>query len=128
MDEASSGPLSPPPFPRLQYLSSEKVSRRRAERREALGQSIGGREYPLDDGRYEEEPPAVAHHQAYRALLQILRNAVQDTDGTKDSPVLGGLTHDLCEENPAEEEQPLVQRPEDLYRNIVHDQAQIIVR
>ncbi|KAM4058180.1 PIF1-like helicase [Hirsutella rhossiliensis] len=32
-------------------------------------------EYPLDDGRYEEEPPAMAHRQAYRALLQILRNA-----------------------------------------------------
>ncbi|XP_044714622.1 PIF1-like helicase domain-containing protein [Hirsutella rhossiliensis] len=52
-------------------------------------------EYPLDDGRYEEEPPAMAHRQAYRALLQILRNAVQDTDATKDSPVLGGLIHDL---------------------------------
>ncbi|XP_044714659.1 PIF1-like helicase domain-containing protein [Hirsutella rhossiliensis] len=64
-------------------------------------------EYPLDDGRYEEEPPAMAHRQAYRALLQILRNAVQDTDATKDSPVLGGLIHDLCEENPAGEEQPL---------------------
>ncbi|XP_044718875.1 PIF1 protein [Hirsutella rhossiliensis] len=45
-------------------------------------------EYPLDDGRYEEEPPAMAHRQAYRALLQILRNAVQDTDATKDSPSL----------------------------------------
>ncbi|XP_044714443.1 ATP-dependent DNA helicase PIF1 [Hirsutella rhossiliensis] len=63
-------------------------------------------EYPLDDGRYEEEPPAMAHRQAYRAL-QILRNAVRDTDATKDSPVLGGLIHDLCEENPAGEEQPL---------------------
>ncbi|KAM4064303.1 PIF1-like helicase [Hirsutella rhossiliensis] len=80
-------------------------------------------EYPLDDGRYEEEPPAMAHRQAYRALLQILRNAVQHTDATKDSPVLGGLIRDLCEENPAEEEQPLVQRQEDLYRNIPHDQA-----
>ncbi|KAM4064312.1 PIF1-like helicase [Hirsutella rhossiliensis] len=64
-------------------------------------------EYPLDDGRYEEEPPAMAHRQAYRALLQILRNAVQQTDATKDSPVLGGLIRDLCEENPAEDEQPL---------------------
>ncbi|KAM4063630.1 PIF1-like helicase [Hirsutella rhossiliensis] len=80
----------------------------------ALGQSIGGRrvddtidvEYPLDDGRYEEESPALAHRQAYRALLQILRNAVQDTDATKDSTVLGGLIHDLCEENLTEEEQP----------------------
>ncbi|XP_044718018.1 PIF1-like helicase domain-containing protein [Hirsutella rhossiliensis] len=75
-------------------------------------------EYPLDDGRDEEEPPALAHRQAYKALLQILRNAVQDTDATKDSPVLGGLIHDLCEENPAEEEQPFVQRQEDLYRNM----------
>ncbi|KAM4061813.1 PIF1-like helicase [Hirsutella rhossiliensis] len=80
-------------------------------------------EYPLDDGRYEEEPPAMAHRQAYRALLQILRNAVQQTDATKDSPVLGGLIRDLCEENPAEDEQPLVQRQEDSYRNIPHDQA-----
>ncbi|KAM4066746.1 PIF1-like helicase [Hirsutella rhossiliensis] len=80
-------------------------------------------EYPLDDGRYEEEPPAMAHRQAYRALLQILRNAVQDTDATKDSPVLGGLIRDLCEENPTEDEQPFVQRQEDLYRNIAHDQA-----
>ncbi|KAM4062608.1 PIF1-like helicase [Hirsutella rhossiliensis] len=80
-------------------------------------------EYPLDDGRYEEEPPAMAHRQAYRALLQILRNAVQDTDATKDSPVLGGLIHDLCEENPAGEEQPFVQRQEDLYRNMPHDQG-----
>ncbi|XP_044714565.1 PIF1 protein [Hirsutella rhossiliensis] len=64
-------------------------------------------EYPLDAGRCEEEPPAMAHRQAYKALLQILRNAVQDTDATKDSPVLGGLIRDLCEENPAEEEQPL---------------------
>ncbi|KAM4061599.1 PIF1-like helicase [Hirsutella rhossiliensis] len=80
-------------------------------------------EYPLDDGRYEEEPPAMAHRQAYRALLQILRNAVQDTDATKDSPVLGGLIRDLCEENPAEEEQPFVLRQDDLYRNIPHDQA-----
>ncbi|KAM4067778.1 PIF1-like helicase [Hirsutella rhossiliensis] len=79
-------------------------------------------EYPLDDGRDEEEPPALAHRQAYKALLQILRNAVQDTDATKDSPVLGGLIHDLCEENPAEEEQPFVQRQEDLYRNMP-DQA-----
>ncbi|XP_044718879.1 ATP-dependent DNA helicase PIF1 [Hirsutella rhossiliensis] len=80
-------------------------------------------EYPLDDGRYEEEPPAMAHRQAYRALLQILRNAVQDTDATKDSPVLGGLIRDLCEENPAEEEQPFVLRQDDLYRNIPHDQG-----
>ncbi|KAM4055420.1 PIF1 protein [Hirsutella rhossiliensis] len=80
-------------------------------------------EYPLDDGRYEEEPPAMAHRQAYRALLQILRNAVQDTDATKDSPVLGGLIRDLCEENPTEDEQPFVQRQEDLYRNIAHDQG-----
>ncbi|KAM4061756.1 PIF1-like helicase [Hirsutella rhossiliensis] len=80
-------------------------------------------EYPLDDGRYEEEPPAMAHRQAYRALLQILRNAVQDTDATKDSAVLGGLIHDLCEENPAGEEQPFVQRQEDLYRNMPHDQG-----
>ena len=65
----------------------------------------------------------MAHHQAYTALLQILRNAVQDTDATKDSPVLGGFIRDLCEENPAEEGQPLVQRQEDLYRNIVHDQG-----
>ncbi|XP_044714447.1 PIF1-like helicase domain-containing protein [Hirsutella rhossiliensis] len=96
--------------------------------REALGHSIGGDdtidvEYPLDDGRYEEEPPAMAHRQAYRALLQILRNAVQDTDATKDSPVLGGLIRDLCEENPAEEEQPFVLRQDDLYRNIPHDQG-----
>ncbi|XP_044716329.1 PIF1 protein [Hirsutella rhossiliensis] len=28
-------------------------------------------EYPLDDGRYEEEPPAMAHRQAYRALLRF---------------------------------------------------------
>ncbi|KAM4062555.1 PIF1 protein [Hirsutella rhossiliensis] len=80
-------------------------------------------EYPLDDGRYEEEPLALAHRQAYRALLQILRNAVQDTDATKDSPVLGGLIHDLCEENPTEEERPFVQRQEDLYRNLAHDQG-----
>ncbi|XP_044714563.1 PIF1-like helicase domain-containing protein [Hirsutella rhossiliensis] len=80
-------------------------------------------EYPLDDGRDEEEPPALAHRQAYKALLQILRNAVQDTDATKDSPVLGGLIHDLCEENPAEEEQPFVQRQEDLYRNMPDDQG-----
>ncbi|KAM4064310.1 PIF1-like helicase [Hirsutella rhossiliensis] len=80
-------------------------------------------EYPLDAGRCEEEPPAMAHRQAYKALLQILRNAVQDTDATKDSPVLGGLIRDLCEENPAEEEQPFVQRQEDLYRNIPHDQG-----
>ncbi|XP_044714692.1 PIF1-like helicase domain-containing protein [Hirsutella rhossiliensis] len=80
-------------------------------------------EYPLGDGRYEEEPPAMAHRQAYRALLQILRNAVQDTDATKDSPVLGGLIHDLWEENPAGEEQPFVQRQEDLYRNMPHDQG-----
>ncbi|XP_044715944.1 PIF1 protein [Hirsutella rhossiliensis] len=45
-------------------------------------------EYPLDAGRCEEEPPAMAHRQAYKALLQILRNAVQDTDATKDSPSL----------------------------------------
>jgi hypothetical protein len=65
----------------------------------------------------------MAHRQAYRALLQILRNAVQHADATKDSPVLGGLIRDLCEEIPAEEEQPLVQRQEDLYRNIPHDQG-----
>ncbi|KAM4064299.1 ATP-dependent DNA helicase PIF1 [Hirsutella rhossiliensis] len=57
---------------------------------EALGQSIGGDdtidvEYPLDDGHYEDEPPAMAQHQAYTALLQILRNSVQNTDATKDS-------------------------------------------
>ncbi|XP_044714426.1 ATP-dependent DNA helicase PIF1 [Hirsutella rhossiliensis] len=45
-------------------------------------------EYPLDDGRDEEEPPALAHRQAYKALLQILRNAVQDTDATKTHPSL----------------------------------------
>ncbi|KAM4066710.1 PIF1-like helicase [Hirsutella rhossiliensis] len=58
-----------------------------------------------------------------QSSTQILRNAVQDTDATKDSPVLGGLIHDLCEENPAGEEQPFVQRQEDLYRNMPHDQG-----
>ncbi|KAM4058291.1 PIF1-like helicase [Hirsutella rhossiliensis] len=75
-------------------------------------------EYPLDDGQYEEPPATAQHHQAYTALLQILQNAVQDGEATKDSSVLGGLMRDLCEENPAEERQPFVQRQEDLYRNI----------
>ncbi|XP_044714513.1 PIF1-like helicase domain-containing protein [Hirsutella rhossiliensis] len=89
--------------PRLRFHVSNigllRKSAEDAQGREALGQS------------------------AYKALLQILRNAVQDTDATKDSPVLGGLIHDLCEENPAEEEQPFVQRQEDLYRNMPDDQG-----
>ncbi|KJZ69247.1 hypothetical protein HIM_11370 [Hirsutella minnesotensis 3608] len=80
-------------------------------------------EYPLDDGHYEEEPAAMAHHQAYAALLQVLQNSVQDTDAAKGSPALRGLIRDLCEENPAEEGQPLVQRQETVYRDIPRNQG-----
>ncbi|XP_044714623.1 VrtJ [Hirsutella rhossiliensis] len=94
---------------------------------EALGQSIGGDdtidvEYPLDDGHYEDEPPAMAQHQAYTALLQILRNSVQNTDATKDSLVLLDLIRDVRKGNLAGG-QPFVQRQEDLYLNIPHDQG-----
>ncbi|KJZ68102.1 hypothetical protein HIM_12507 [Hirsutella minnesotensis 3608] len=80
-------------------------------------------EYPLDDGHYEEEPAAMAHHQAYTALLQVLQNSVRDTDAAKGSPALRGLIRDLCEENPAEEGQPLVQRQETVYRDIPRNQG-----
>ncbi|KJZ68494.1 hypothetical protein HIM_12113 [Hirsutella minnesotensis 3608] len=80
-------------------------------------------EYPLDDGHYEEEPAAMAHHQAYAALLQVLQNSVQDTDAVKGSPALRRLIRELCEENPAEEGQPLVQRQETVYRHIPRDQG-----
>ncbi|KJZ68118.1 hypothetical protein HIM_12488 [Hirsutella minnesotensis 3608] len=79
-------------------------------------------EYPLDDGHYEEEPAAMAHHQAYTALLQVLQNSVRDTD-VKESPALRGLVRDLCEENPAEKGQPLVQRQETVYRHIPRNQG-----
>ncbi|KAM4062509.1 ATP-dependent DNA helicase PIF1 [Hirsutella rhossiliensis] len=79
-------------------------------------------EYPLDDGHYEDEPPAMAQHQAYTALLQILRNSVQNTDATKDSLVLLDLIRDVRKGNLAGG-QPFVQRQEDLYLNIPHDQG-----
>ncbi|KAM4063884.1 hypothetical protein HRG_006978 [Hirsutella rhossiliensis] len=64
--------------PRLRfYLSNICLLRKSAEdaRKDAKlwasrseGDDTIDVEYPLDDGRYEEEPPAMAHRQAYRAL------------------------------------------------------------
>ncbi|KAH6952341.1 hypothetical protein BKA56DRAFT_504744, partial [Ilyonectria sp. MPI-CAGE-AT-0026] len=48
-------------------------------------------DFPLDEGDFSDEPtsaePTMAeHHQTYTALLQTLRNAVRDSDATRDSP------------------------------------------
>lgn len=80
-------------------------------------------EYPLDDGHYGEEPATVPHHpQIYAALLRVLQNSVQDSDATRDSPVLRGLMRDLCEENPPDEGRPLVQRQQS-YRPAPREQS-----
>ncbi|KAJ6436571.1 hypothetical protein O9K51_10813 [Purpureocillium lavendulum] len=73
-------------------------------------------EYALGGDDYGEEPATPAHqHQNYTALLQVLQSAVRDSDATRGSPVLGGLTDDLCAVNPVEERNPLVQYQQDCY-------------
>ncbi|KAH8751083.1 hypothetical protein F5883DRAFT_578518, partial [Diaporthe sp. PMI_573] len=66
------------------------------------------------------------HHQNYTALLQTLRNAVGDSDATRDSPVLQSLIRDLCRENPAEEGRPFIQRHDDFYQQIRHHQDSVL--
>ncbi|KAK7408553.1 hypothetical protein QQX98_009258 [Neonectria punicea] len=59
------------------------------------------------------------------ALLQTLRNVVRDSDATRDFPVLQSLIRDLCQENPAEEDQPFVQRHDNFYQRIRHRQGSL---
>jgi hypothetical protein len=84
-------------------------------------------DFPLDESDYSdgpamEEPAMAEHRQNYVAFLQALRNAVRESDATRDSPVLQGLIQDLCQENPAEEDQPFIQRHDDFYQQIRHYQ------
>ncbi|EXL64589.1 hypothetical protein FOPG_19154 [Fusarium oxysporum f. sp. conglutinans race 2 54008] len=84
-------------------------------------------EFPLDEGDYSDEPTSAErtmaeHHQTYTALLQTLRNAVRDSDATRESPVLQSLIQDLCYENPVEEDRPFVQRHDSFYQQIRHNQ------
>jgi hypothetical protein len=65
-------------------------------------------DFPLDEGDYSDDPTMAEHHQNYTALLQTLRNAVRDSDVTRDSLVLQNLIRDLCQENPAEEGRPFI--------------------
>ncbi|KAM5344579.1 hypothetical protein ACJ41O_013114 [Fusarium nematophilum] len=90
-------------------------------------------EFPLDegddnDGPTTEEPTMAEHHQSYTALLRSLQNAMRDSDATKDSPVLRSLIQDFCQENPAEEGRPFIQRHENFYQQIRHHQDSVLAQ
>jgi len=80
-------------------------------------------EFPLDEGDYDEDSATTAeHHQTYTALLRTLQNAVRHSDSVRDSPVLQSLIRDLCQETPADDGGPFVQRHEGFYQQIRHRQ------
>ncbi|KAM4063877.1 ATP-dependent DNA helicase PIF1 [Hirsutella rhossiliensis] len=85
-------------------------------------------DFPLDEGDYNEDPTMAEHHQKYTALLQILRNAVRDSDATRDSLVLQSLIRDFCQENPTQEDRPFIQRHYDFYQQIRARQDSLLSR
>ncbi|KJZ68594.1 hypothetical protein HIM_12014 [Hirsutella minnesotensis 3608] len=85
-------------------------------------------DFPLDECDHVEDPTIAEHHQNYTAFLQILRTAVRDSDATRDSPVLQNLIRDLCQENPAQEDRPFIQRHDDFYQQIRYRQDSLLSR